>query len=453
MPASPSHAIPSAAAPLISPPRAAALRAQQGDATGFKNMQQLIQLRWFAVVGQILTIEVARYGSGVPLPLPQMWGVIACLVVFNAASTLRWRRGRPVANGELFFALLVDVLMLTVLLHLSGGATNPFAFLYLLQVTLGAVLLSGRAVWAMVATTTACFVVLAAFSPPLVFAHGLEMGLASPQMQGFVVCFVLNAALVVVFITRINHNLRLRDARLASLRQRAAEQEHIVRMGLLASGAAHELGTPLATLAVILGDWRRMPTFTQQPELLQEIAEMEHELQRCKTSLSGILLSAGEARGESSAQTTLHAFLDGLVQMWRSTRASDVLAYANRIDTDLPVVLDSALQQMVCNVLDNALEASPAGIQLQAAREGDLLVLTVSDAGPGFAPAILAQFGTPYQSTKDRPGAGLGLFLSLNVARTLGGTVTARNRPEGGACVTIRLPLSALALEGKRHAE
>lgn len=441
----------SSAAPAAPPLRTPARSAPGGDATGFRNMQQLIVLRWFAVVGQILTIEVARYGFGVPLPLPQMWTVIACLVLFNAASMLRWRRGRPVANGELFFALLVDVLMLTALLHLSGGATNPFAFLYLLQVTLGAVLLSGWTVWAMVATTTACFVALAAFSPPLVFARGLEMGLASPQMRGFLVCFVLNAALVVVFITRISRNLRLRDARLASLRQRAAEQEHIVRMGLLASGAAHELGTPLATLAVILGDWRRMPAFAQQPELLQEIAEMEHELQRCKTILSGILLSAGEARGESAAQTTLQAFLDSLVQMWRATRSSDVLQYANDIDIDMPLVADSAVQQMICNVLDNALEASPAAVRLQAACAGDLLVLTVSDAGPGFAPDILAHFGTPYRSTKDRPGAGLGLFLAVNVARTLGGTVAAHNRPEGGASVAIRLPLSALALEGARH--
>lgn len=448
MPASPSPA----AAVAAHPPRAAARSAPAADATGFRNMQQLIELRWFAVVGQILTIEVARYGFGVPLPLPQMWTVIACLVLFNAASMLRWRRGRPVANGELFFALLVDVLMLTALLHLSGGATNPFAFLYLLQVTLGAVLLSGWTVWAMVATTTACFVALAAFSPPLVFARGLEMGLASPQMQGFLVCFVLNAALVVVFITRINRNLRLRDARLASLRQRAAEQEHIVRMGLLASGAAHELGTPLATLAVILGDWRRMPAFAQQPELLQEIAEMEHELQRCKTILSGILLSAGEARGESSAGTTLHAFLDGLVQMWRATRSSDRLGYANRIGPDLPMVSDSAVQQMICNVLDNALEASPAGMHLEAAREGDMLVLTVTDTGPGFAPGMLANFGTPYQSTKDRPGAGLGLFLAVNVARTLGGTVSACNREGGGASVAIRLPLSAVTLEGGEHA-
>ena len=108
---------------------------------------------------------------------------------------------------------------------------------------------------------------LALFGRPLALPPDHDRGLPSLYIQGMLICFVLNAALLVIFITRISRNLRARDARLADLRQRAAEEEHIVRMGLLASGAAHELGTPLATLAVILGDWRRMPPFAADPEL------------------------------------------------------------------------------------------------------------------------------------------------------------------------------------------
>jgi two-component system sensor histidine kinase RegB len=110
-------------------------------------------------------------------------------------------------------------------------------------------------------------------------------------------------------------------------------------------------------------------------------------------------------------------------------------------------VSDSALKQMICNVLDNALEASPDWVGFDAARDHDALTLTVTDAGPGFAPEMLAQFGKPYQSSKGRPGSGLGLFLVANVARTLRGSVTARNRAEGGAMVTLTLPLTAITLE------
>jgi len=425
----------------------AGVPAGAGDATGFKNMQQLIQLRWIAAVGQVLTIGVVYYGFGVPLPVDQMLAVLGCLVAFNGVSLMRWHQYREVTNAELFVASLVDVGMLTAQLYLSGGVTNPFVFLYLLQIILGAVLLEAWSTWVIVALTTACLAGLARFGRPLALPLDLDHGLASPYVQGVLVCFVINAALVVIFITRISRNLRERDARLAGLRQRAAEEEHIVRMGLLASGAAHELGTPLATLAVILGDWRRMPAFKADAELLQEVGEMQLQVQRCKTIVSGILLSAGEARGESSARTTICNFLDGLVEEWRITRPAAALSYENRFGHDMPMVSDSAVKQMICNVLDNALEASAHALRLEVTHEADALVLTCTDDGPGFAPAMLAHLGKPYQSSKGRPGGGLGLFLVVNVARTIGGSVSARNRPEGGAAVTISLPLAAITLE------
>ena len=417
------------------------------DPSGRENMQQLIQLRWIAVFGQIITIIVVNFGLRIELPLHDMSVVLLCLVAFNAASLLRLRFSHEVTNSMLFVSLLVDVSTLTAQLYLSGGTTNPFVFLYLLQVILGAVLLRSWSVWTIVGITSACLAGLTVFYRPLAWPPADYGRLSGPYIQGLLLCFMLNAALLVIFITRINRNLRARDARLAYLRERAAEEEHIIRMGLLASGAAHELGTPLSTLSVILGDWRRMPPFNESPELLQEIDEMQAQVTRCKSIVSGILLSAGEARGEAPVETTVRTFLDDLVAEWRSTRNVAQLSYHNRFGADLPIVSDSALKQMIHNVLDNALEASPRWVGFDVTHDGDLLTMLVTDAGPGFAPEMLAQLGKPYQSTKGRPGAGLGLFLVANVARTLGGSVVARNRAEGGAMVTLSLPLAAITLE------
>jgi two-component system sensor histidine kinase RegB len=422
--------------------------AERDDTADIMNMQQLIQLRWFAAFGQVATIFIVHYGFGIHLPLQPMLAVLGCLLLFNLTSLLYWRTHRDVSNGELFIALLVDVGTLTAQLYLSGGVSNPFTFLYLLQVTLGAVLLRTWATWTMVAITAACFAGLAVFAQPLPLPMAHDLGLYSPYVEGMLVCFALNAILLVIFITRIERNLRQRDARLASLRQRAAEEEHIVRMGLLASGAAHELGTPLATLAVILGDWKRMPTFTRDPELLQEVGEMQAQVKRCKSIVSGILLSAGETRGEAPAKTSICTFLDELVREWRATRSATALVYDNQLVQDLPMVSDSTIQQMVCNVLDNAFEASPRLVRLEASCDEEILTLRVTDAGPGFPPAMLEHVGKPYQSTKGRAGSGLGLFLVVNVARTLGGTVAASNPSVGGAEVRIRLPLSSIVLQG-----
>ncbi|OZI61928.1 ATP-binding protein [Bordetella genomosp. 11] len=418
------------------------------DTTGHKNMQQLITLRWIAVLGQIATIYVVAMGFGVPLPLSYMALVLGGLIAFNIVGMLRLRLAPEVSNTELMVAMLVDLVALTAQLYLTGGATNPFVFLYLVQVTLGAVLLKPWSTWLLVIVTTLCFMLLAAAGRPLTLPLDHGNGLASLYVQGMLICFALNASLLVVFITRINGNLRARDAHLADLRQRAAEEEHIVRMGLLASGAAHELGTPLATMAVILGDWRHMRPFKGDPQLLQEIGDMQAAVARCKSIVGGILLSAGEARGEAPAETTVHTFLDDLVADWRATRGFDEqLRYDNAFGADLRIVSDSALKQMICNVLDNALEAARRGIALTVRREEDALVLEITDDGPGFAAPMLAHFGKPYQSSKGRAGGGLGLFLVVNVARTLGGTVSAENLPEGGARVTLRLPLSAITLE------
>ncbi|MGB9108629.1 MAG: ATP-binding protein [Telluria sp.] len=416
---------------------------------GHKNMLQLIELRWIAVIGQVTTIAAAILVFDVHLPLVQMLEVLACLLAFNVASHLRWHEHRPVTNNELFLALLVDVASLTMQLYLAGGTTNPFAFLYLLQVILSAVLLEAWSTWTIVAITLACLAGLSVFARPLPLPFDHARGISSLYVQGMLICFALNAALLVVFISRISTTLRGKAAQLADLRQRAAEEEHIVRMGLLASGAAHELGTPLATLSVILGDWKRMREFKQNPDLIEEITEMQAQLKRCKSIVSGILLSAGEARGESAVRTTIRSFMDELVAEWQASRPVREFVYVNRIGHDMPVAFDSALKQMIDNVLDNALEASPDWVGLEASAEHGILLLSVTDHGPGFLPSMLAQFGKPYQSTKGRPGGGLGLFLVVNVARTLGGQVAASNLPQGGAEVRLTLPLSAIALENE----
>ncbi|KRA76510.1 histidine kinase [Lysobacter sp. Root667] len=417
------------------------------DRTGLRNMQQLIQLRWIAVVGQVVTIFVVHYGIGIALPLGTMCAVLAALAAFNLGSQQWWKRRAHVSNLALLVGLLVDVVSLSIQLYLSGGITNPFVFLYLLQVALGTVLLRSPANWILAAAAGVCFTALAVLPTPLHIAADPGNGLADHYVQGLLICFLLVAALLVVFITRIGRILRERDARLAELRQRAAEEEHIVRMGLLASGAAHELGTPLSTLSVILGDWQHLPSIASETELHHDVAEMLAQVARCKSIVTNILLSAGETRGESPVETTLHELLDDLADEWRAARTPAAFEYQRRCEDDPSIVSDEGLRQMVFNVLDNALEASPAWVALDAdCRDGEL-VIQVSDAGPGFSADILERLGTPYNSSKGRPGGGLGLFLSVNVARTLGGRLTARNRPQGGAVVTVTLPLSAIALE------
>lgn len=282
------------------------------DSTAAENMRQLVHLRWIAVAGQLLTILFVEYALGFHLPLLPMLLVIALQAGANIISFALLRTKR-VPRIALLFGLLFDVGSLTAQLSLSGGASNPFVSLYLLQVVLGAILLQTWSVWVLVVLTAICFAGLTVGSRPLDYPPELEPLIGDLTTFGAWLSFVLSGVLLAMFVTRISRNLRARDAYLADMRQRAAEEEGIVRMGLFASGAAHELGTPLASLAVILGDWRRLPKIAQDPDLAAELDDMQAEVQRCKAIVTDILHSAGEPRGEAMESVPAGAFLADIV--------------------------------------------------------------------------------------------------------------------------------------------
>ncbi|MFM2373052.1 MAG: hypothetical protein RIS85_2774, partial [Pseudomonadota bacterium] len=213
--------------------------------------------------------------------------------------------------------------------------------------------------------------------------------------------------------------------------------------------AAHELGTPLATISVLLGDWRTHPAMAANPDLRAELGEMNTELQRCKTIVSGILMSAGEARGENPAVTTLSAFVGAIAQGW-AERSGGAVYLDDRIgENDHNIVADPALRQVIGNVIENALEVSPHFVTMTVAVDDGAVRIDIRDRGPGFAPEMLEAFGRPYSSTKGRSGGGLGLFLVVNVLRKLGGKAEVGNLLDGGAQVRLSIPLSAFAYKGR----
>lgn len=414
----------------------------------YGNMGLLVQLRWIAVLGQLVTIWVAWRVLGVRLPMAELVAVPALLALMNIGT---WAYGRQRAGYsylELLGALMLDVEALSWQLYFTGGATNPFIFLFLVQIMLGAILLPARWSW-IVALVACCDVAFLTFDyrpldlPPAYVGEHFRL-----YLLGSLACFVLIAALLVYFVVRMDRNQRASSAALAALRQQAAEENHIVRLGLLASGAAHELGTPMASMSVILGDWAREKTIAGDADLAADVADMQAELKRCKTILSGILMAAGEVRGENPSVTTARGFLSEIVEDWRA-RSPAPITLDDRLGEDVPIIADPALRQVIGNVVDNALEVSPGGIAIATAREGDIWQIAVRDFGPGFAPDMLDQVGRPYRSTKGRDGGGLGLFLVVNVLRQLGGRIEVANVDDGGALVVLSIPLSALAFSGK----
>lgn len=404
-----------------------------------ENMRQLVQLRWLAVAGQLVAILVAQIGLGVPLPILPMLGVVALLAIANLVFLDSLSRpGR--LKEQLLPALLIDLAALTLQLYLSGGANNPFVSLYLLQVVLGAILLPTSSVWLLVAASTACFAILNFHHVPLRLPDAVWGVPVDLRLVGEWISFVLVAVLLVLFISRISRNLRTRDAYVAELRQRAVEEDGIVRMGLFASGAAHELGTPLSTLSVLLSDWRRHPVVAREPELTQEVAEALDEVERCKDIVSNILHSAGLARGEAMESMVVARMLRELAEAWQASHPAVPLEERTDELGSARIAAEPALRQAVWSLLENTAGAGATQVWLDGEVQGASVVITISDDGDGFPPDQLQRVGRLYQSSKGA-GHGLGLFLASTVVRRLGGTLEAFNRDEGGAMVRLLLPL------------
>jgi two-component system sensor histidine kinase RegB len=366
-----------------------------------------------------------------------MLAVTGLLAVGNLLFTVTLRQSW-VVRGELFLALLLDMAALTALLYLSGGVKNPFVSLYLLQIVLGAILLPASRAWLLVGVSIAAFILLTVAHLPLNLPP-LNAGELDLSLLGEEIAFVMVAVLLVMFMTRISRNLRARDDYVVELRQRAAEEDSIVRMGLFASGAAHELGTPLSSLSVLIGDWQRSPGEAQGPHFAEELADARKAVDRCREIVSDILDTSGLPRGEAMASLAASDVLDTLVEDWRVLHEGVPLDACFGVIKGARIPGEPALRQALWSLLENAGEASPGGVTMQADVEGEQLVVRILDKGPGFTSEQLASLGHASRSRKGA-GHGLGLFLASSVARRLGGSLDAGNRPEGGAFVRLALP-------------
>lgn len=408
-----------------------------------KNLLQLVHLRAVAICGQLATILIVHYGMGIPLPIEKMFLVVAFLLGLNIIGWQRYKRQKNITAAELFIELLLDVAALTIQLYLSGGGENPFVSLYLLQVIIGAVLLRPVFAWALFAITFICYLTLTFYSHNLKHMYHYHLGeFFNLHIHGMLISYTIGAFLLVLFLTRINGNLRERDMRLAAFKEKSLQEDHILRMGLLAAGAAHELGTPLTTISVILKDWQSLSVPESKDARNDDIQAMQTQIQRCKDIVSNILLSSGHVRGEASEVKDLKDFMDQAVAEWQTTRQPAMIEYHCYAE-HIRIISDQVIRQILFNVFDNALESSPSWVGINASVDADSIIIRVSDHGKGFSAEALEAFGKPYVSSKGGHGRGLGLFLVVNTLRKLGGQAHAANTAEG-AVVTLEIPISAL---------
>jgi len=409
--------------------------------TNRKNLLQLLWLRLIAIFGQVATILFVHYFLHIALPLTTMFSVLLLLVIINCLSFYRYKFQENISDKSLFIELLFDVIALTSQLYFSGGISNPFISLFLLQVIIGAILLQRIYAWLIAIITILCYIWLSFNYQELhAFHHHEEEGnLFNLHLHGMLISYIFAAILLLIFVTKIIKNLREGDEKINFLKRKSLEKEQVIRMGLLATGAAHELSTPLSTISVILGDWKEM---NLKKDLIEDVEMIETQLSRCKKILSKILIDSGKERLDQATIVPVKEVFDKFIKEWTESRKPENLIYDFEGKSDKKILLDDILTQAFFNIFDNALEASPAFISVSVLVTNDNIVVSVEDKGKGFDYEIIKQIGKPNLTTKN--SSGLGLFLALNTLHRIDGDLKIENLSAGGAKVLITIPLKNL---------
>jgi two-component system sensor histidine kinase RegB len=404
-----------------------------------------VRMRWLFAGLAVLAILLARLAFGVSLPLP---GLLSCVLVGLATNLYLALAGRRREASPAFLGavLTFDTVLVTVGLALSGGAHNPFTAILLVYVVLAAVVLGSRWAFALAAIAIACFGALF-----LVRAdadghahHAHMMGDAMDMhLYGMLVAFAATAALSSYLVTRVTRALALYERELEVARAHAERTERLAALTTLAAGAAHELGTPLGTIAVVAGELEHRAASSPGSEALIDDARLiRAEIDRCRSILDQLSGAAGEGRGEVPLRVPIAEIVADVTSRLAESRARRLHVRVNE-GVDSIRVPKNAFVQVVLNLVTNAFDASndESAVDLVVDRREGLVSIEVVDRGSGMTEAELARAVEPFYTTKpEGRGMGLGLYLSRAVAEQLGGSLTVDSTKGSGTTARVEVP-------------
>jgi two-component system sensor histidine kinase RegB len=417
---------------------------------GRSNLSWLVQLHWWAILGQVVVVAGAEAWTGIGLPMRAIVALVAIEVVGNLALGA-WAKRAEVTDGAIAAVMLADVVVLTVLLDLTGGSVNPFSTLYLVNIALASVLLPPRLAWALSGSSLLAFGSLFLHErltspshhlhphPPSILDHGQVL---DAHMRGMWIAFALAAVFIVFFIQRVAQALRERERELSDARAQGERREKLASLATLAAGAAHELSTPLGTIAIVAKELSRALAGSASEEVKADLVLVRDQVARCREILDRMAAGAGEHVGEAFGRLGVREWIEATLDGFRARERVQVEGEEAALDAQV-LGPRRALSDALRGLVKNAVQASDPerSITLRVSVSGERVRAEVVDRGRGMAADVLARVGEPFFTTKGPgEGMGLGLFLTRALAEQLGGGFHIASRPGVGTTAWIELP-------------
>jgi two-component system sensor histidine kinase RegB len=407
-------------------------------------LRTLVIIRWIAVAGQAVTLFTVHFGFGFELPLNPTLAAIGASAVLNLVLTLY----RPAARlGDRGAAILLgwDLLQLAVLLYFTGGLTNPFALLLLAPIAISATVLSRLSTIGLVLVGMLCVSALAGWFEPLPWPGG---GLEFPRLYvaGLWAALGIGMLFIAIYLGRVSGESRRMSDALAASQAALEREQRLSAVGGLAAAAAHELGTPLGTIAVVARELAR--DLPQGSPLAEDAGILLAETARCRDILARLAARPETDGGAPFSRLSISALIEAAAAPHRRDDIQiAVSVYGTDRSEEPQVKRQPEIVHGLGALIENAVQFAKTRVDVTGVWDREAIELSVVDDGPGFSIAVLDRLGEPYISTRNAEGdhMGLGVFIASTLLARTGAELEFSNRPEGGALVRVRWPRTRLA--------
>jgi len=405
-------------------------------------LDTLVRLRWLAVIGQTTAVLVVFFGLEFELPVWACLAVIALSAWLNIALRLRFYMTQRLEPDRAAWLLAFDIAELAVLLYLTGGLQNPFAFLFLGPVLLSATALPPRFTLILGGFAIACATVLVFTHYPLPWDADDPLRLPPIYMAAVWLSILLAIGFIGVYAWQITEESRQLSDALAATELVLAREQHLSALDGLAAAAAHELGTPLSTISVIAKELENaIPAEAPHGD---DVRLLREQAKRCRDILSKITQLSSST--EPFDRMPLAALMEEIAAPYRNFGVAIDVRMAGDESPEPIVARNPAVLYGLGNLMENAVDFAAERVTVAASWSEETVGISITDDGPGFAPEIIARVGEPYVTSrpaldKDEPsGLGLGFFIAKTLLERSGATLSFSNRklPEHGAAVFVR---------------
>ncbi|WP_462381480.1 ATP-binding protein [Pseudomonas sp. Marseille-QA0892] len=402
-----------------------------------QNLWRLTLIRLLVLAAQAGSVGLAYLTGLLNLPWLPLSITLCVSLCLCFATVIRLRGPWPVTELEYAAQLACDLIIHSVLLYYTGGAINPFVSYYLVPLTIAAATLP----WLF--TVVLSGLALASYTLLLIWSHPFETVIVRREsllIYGMWLSFALSAALITFFAARMAEELRRQELRRAARSEADLRDQQLLAVATQAAGAAHELGTPLATMSVLLNELRQEH---DDPQLQEDLSVLQEQVKQCKESLQQLVRAAEAERRQAVEFQSVKVWTHAVLQRWHLMRPEVTYRFQCEGEGEAPRLAPPPdLSQALLNLLNNAADACPDDLEIYLGWDEEGTYIRIRDHGSGVPLHIADQIGKPFITTKgsNGKGFGLGLFLSQASVTRAGGSVKLYNQQGGGTLTELRLP-------------